>query len=168
MPSAPNRSIPKAEDTPNPATTASKNQVVKTVEMGAMPGFNPSNFVIKPQAPLAAPSSGAQSSGAQPVAKMQPNAVQAQPSGGHGQPMNPGGHPYNAPGYVPQTPNTPWGYKPPAPYGFTYSPGSRVQVTWSNGQRYPATVSQVQGSQCLVVFPDGQQHWIDVQFISPA
>ena len=48
------------------------------------------------------------------------------------------------------------------------APGSRVQVTWSNGQRYPATVSQVSGSQCLVVFPDGQQHWVEMQYLSPS
>jgi len=56
----------------------------------------------------------------------------------------------------------------PYPYAFGYAPGSRVQVTWSNGHRYPATVSQVSGSQCLVVFPDGQQHWVDMQYLSPS
>ena len=60
----------------------------------------------------------------------------------------------------------------PPPYGFSapfgYSPGSRVTVTWSNGQRYPGTVQQVSGSQCLVVFPDGQQHWVDMQYVAPA
>jgi hypothetical protein len=71
---------------------------------------------------------------------------------------------------VPQPP------APPAPppaihgggYGFGYAPGARVNVTWSNGQRYPATVSQVSGAQCLVVFPDGQQHWVEMQYLSPA
>jgi hypothetical protein len=55
----------------------------------------------------------------------------------------------------------------PQPYGFGYTPGARVHVTWSNGQRYPATVSQVSGSQCLVVFPDGQQHWVEMQYLAP-
>jgi hypothetical protein len=41
-----------------------------------------------------------------------------------------------------------------------------VQVTWSNGQRYPATVTQVSGSQHFVVFPDGQRHWVDAQYLS--
>ena len=53
------------------------------------------------------------------------------------------------------------------PYPFSYAPGTRVHVTWSNGQRYPATVSQVTGAQCLVVFPDGQQHWVEMQYLSP-
>jgi len=59
-----------------------------------------------------------------------------------------------------------WGAAPPS-YGFQYAPGSRVQVTWSNGQRYPATVSQINGLQCLVVFPDGQQHWVQLQYLTP-
>lgn len=87
--------------------------------------------------------------------------------------------PYPAPvgAYPAQPPAAPagWGSRapaapPPYPYPapFGYAPGARVQVTWSNGQRYPATVSQVSGSQCLVVFPDGQQHWVDAQYLSPA
>ena len=52
-------------------------------------------------------------------------------------------------------------------YGFSYAPGTRVNVTWSNGQRYPGTVQQVSGSQCLVVFPDGQHHWVEMQYIAP-
>jgi hypothetical protein len=43
-----------------------------------------------------------------------------------------------------------------------------VNVTWSNGQRYPGTVQQVSGSQCLVVFPDGQHHWVEMQYVAPA
>ena len=53
------------------------------------------------------------------------------------------------------------------PYSFGYQAGSRVQVTWSNGQRYPGTVQQVSGNQCLVMFPDGQQHWVEMQYIMP-
>jgi hypothetical protein len=63
-----------------------------------------------------------------------------------------------------------WG-APAAPHagygGFGFAPGARVNVTWSNGQRYPATVSQVSGTQCLVVFPDGQQHWVEMQYVTP-
>jgi hypothetical protein len=61
-------------------------------------------------------------------------------------------------------------HAPPAPgygYGFGYAPGSRVTVTWSNGQRYPGTVTQMNGGQCLVVFPDGQHHWVDMQYLAP-
>ncbi len=53
-------------------------------------------------------------------------------------------------------------------YGFSYAPGSRVTVTWSNGQRYPGSITQVNGSQCLVVFPDGQHHWVEMQYLAPA
>jgi len=73
------------------------------------------------------------------------------------------GWPVPAP-HVAPAPQAAGGYS----YPFGYSPGSRVQVTWSNGQRYPATVSQVSGSQCLVVFPDGQQHWVEMMYISPS
>ncbi len=64
------------------------------------------------------------------------------------------------------------GWQPPAPpsgygYGFSYAPGSRVTVTWSNGQRYPGTITQVTGNQCLVVFPDGQHHWVEMQYLAP-
>ena len=64
------------------------------------------------------------------------------------------------------------GWQPPAPpsgygYGFSYAPGSRVTVTWSNGQRYPGTITQVTGNQCLVVFPDGQHHWVGMQYLAP-
>jgi hypothetical protein len=95
------------------------------------------------------------------------------------------GMPYN-PAY-PQHPHAPypqaappgpggWGWNAqapmaqpaaPYPYAFGFAPGARVHVTWSNGQRYPATVNQVSGSQCLVVFPDGQQHWVEMQYLSP-
>jgi hypothetical protein len=60
---------------------------------------------------------------------------------------------------------------PAAPYAYggfpAFAPGARVHVTWSNGQRYPATVSQTSGTQCLVVFPDGQQHWVEMQYLTP-
>jgi hypothetical protein len=64
-------------------------------------------------------------------------------------------------------------YMPPQPpmmpgYGAGYMPGTRVTVTWSNGQRYPGTVQQMSGTQCLVVFPDGQHHWVDMQYVAPA
>jgi hypothetical protein len=45
-------------------------------------------------------------------------------------------------------------------------PGAMVLVHWSNGQRYPGTVLQVSGPQVLVAFPNGQQHWVDSQYVS--
>ena len=108
--------------------------------------------------------------------------AQPQPQSAMGQPpMAHPGAPYNAAPPYPQQPPAPvgpggWGWhagmpaaQPPmVQYPFGYAPGSRVQVTWSNGQRYPATVSQVSGTQCLVVFPDGQQHWVEMQYLSPS
>ncbi len=56
----------------------------------------------------------------------------------------------------------------PAPsYGVPYQPGARVSVTWANGQRYPGTVHLVSGSQRLVVFPDGQHHWVELPYLAP-
>ena len=80
--------------------------------------------------------------------------------------------PYAAPPYLqpPQPTAPPMQPQPPQAAGgyvFGYVPGSRVTVTWSNGQRYPGTVQQVSGSQCLVVFPDGQHHWVDMQYVAP-
>jgi hypothetical protein len=47
-------------------------------------------------------------------------------------------------------------------------PGLAVSVTWANGQRYRGTIVQLMGGRVLVVFPDGQQHWVEVGYISPA
>jgi hypothetical protein len=70
-----------------------------------------------------------------------------------------------APAQVPSpspAPYTPMAPTAPAPY----PPGSMVLVHWSNGQRYPGTVLQVAGTQVLVTFPNGQQHWVDMQYVS--
>ena len=87
-------------------------------------------------------------------------------------PAAPAPMPYAAAPYPPPQPTAPpmQGQPPQAAggYVFGYVPGSRVTVTWSNGQRYPGTVQQVSGSQCLVVFPDGQHHWVDMQYVAPA
>ena len=76
--------------------------------------------------------------------------------------------PAQPPAMVYQAPTAPAPPPPPPPvYGFGYAPGARVTVTWSNGQRYPGTVQQVSGTSCLVVFPDGQHHWVEMQYIAP-
>ncbi len=82
----------------------------------------------------------------------------------------PGDRPVSAPS-VP----TPWNvgvvpaptpYAPSAPVMNPYSPGVMVLVQWSNGNRYPGTVLQASGSQVLVSFPNGQQHWVDVKYVT--
>lgn len=93
-----------------------------------------------------------------PAAPMPASVHQPQPPSAAHQPPQWGGGGWGTPAHAPQS-----GYG-----GFGYAPGARVNVTWSNGQRYPATVSQVSGTQCLVVFPDGQQHWVEMQYLSPA
>jgi hypothetical protein len=62
-----------------------------------------------------------------------------------------------------------YGPQPSAPYGpppAAFGPGARVYVQWADGNRYPATVSQSSGNQCLVVFPDGQQRWVEMQYLT--
>jgi hypothetical protein len=39
-------------------------------------------------------------------------------------------------------------------------------VQWADGNRYPGTVQQAGNGQCLVVFPDGQQRWVENQYLS--
>jgi hypothetical protein len=132
-----------------------------------------------------APSHAQPSSVIAPSHAQPPSVVHPGPSSViHGaQPSVPAA-PYNPPPYGQQAAYAPtppaqgqgnWGWNAPAaqaPHsqygggGFAYAPGARVQVTWSNGQRYPATVSQVSGTQCLVVFPDGQQHWVEMQYLA--
>jgi len=53
--------------------------------------------------------------------------------------------------------------QPPPP---TFGAGARVLVQWADGNRYPATVQQSAGGQCLVIFPNGQQQWVAVQYLT--
>jgi hypothetical protein len=71
---------------------------------------------------------------------------------------------------------TPWNVPPPsgpgpfvqqAPPSRGFGPGALVLVKWADGNRYPGTVLQVAGTQLLVSFPDGQQHWVDMKYVSP-
>ena len=48
------------------------------------------------------------------------------------------------------------------------APGLTVSVTWATGQRYRGTIVQLMGTRVLVVFPDGQQHWVEMSYITPA
>lgn len=47
-----------------------------------------------------------------------------------------------------------------------FTVGRAVLVTWSNGQRYPATVLQLSPTHLLVAFGDGQRHWVERVFVS--
>ncbi len=45
--------------------------------------------------------------------------------------------------------------------------GAKVLVQWNDGNRYPATIIQLAGTQAQVVFPDGRNLWIDHQYLTP-
>ncbi len=52
--------------------------------------------------------------------------------------------------------------------GSPLMPGRRVMVRWSDGKQYPGTIMQMHGAQAQIVFPDGSQHWIETQHLTPA
>jgi hypothetical protein len=84
-------------------------------------------------------------------------------------PQNPAPYPY-AP--QPQAYPPPQAYgpyaPPPAGYAAPFVAGGRVLVLWADGNRYPGVVQQVAPGQCLIVFPDGQQRWVEFQYLTPA
>lgn len=47
--------------------------------------------------------------------------------------------------------------------------GRQVLVQWSDGNKYPATIIQLNGNtHCQIVFPDGRNMWVENQFLTPA
>jgi hypothetical protein len=159
---------------PGASTPAASAASAASAAPAPSPTFNP-------PAPQAQPPSVAQPSMGAPHLASQPQPPHSQAAYPYSQQQvpQPPQPPMQQPG--PVTPG--WGWNPsavpqqpqhappqqqqPYQYGFGYSPGSRVNVTWSNGHRYPATVQQVSGTQCLVMFPDGQQHWVEMQYVAP-
>ena len=144
---------------PVPASAPAKKPVARTVAMGNWPTPKPAS--VPPQAlPNPAPSAPRMpASGAAPSAV----ASSASASSGHGSsPVVPSAQP----SYPHPSGPGGWGWNAPQPSPRPVVPGARVTVTWSNGQRYPATVNQINGPRCLVVFPDGQQHWVETQFVT--
>ncbi len=49
-----------------------------------------------------------------------------------------------------------------------YTPGRRVLVQWSDGNRYPGTVVSASGGQVQVAFPDGRQIWVPAHALTTA
>lgn len=49
-----------------------------------------------------------------------------------------------------------------------FVPQMRVLVLWSDGNRYPGVVTHVNDRLCLVSFGDGQQRWVDMQYLTRA
>jgi hypothetical protein len=56
--------------------------------------------------------------------------------------------------------------QPQPPAQGAYARGALVLVHWADGNRYPATVLHATGSHVFVVFPTGQQQWVDVRYVS--
>ncbi len=47
--------------------------------------------------------------------------------------------------------------------------GRKVLVAWSDGNKYPGTIVQLNGNtHCQVVFPDGRNMWVENQYLTPA
>ncbi len=148
-PGAPAAAAEKAPPAPAPVTgvpTSIPDPFAKTV-MGdpsqvALPPVQPTQPMAPPVSPLA-------------------SSVMEKP----GQPQQPAIHviatPWNVP---PPSGPGPFAQQPAVPRGF--GPGALVLVHWSDGNRYPGTVLQVAGTQILVSFPNGQQHWVDAKYVS--
>jgi hypothetical protein len=123
---------------------------------------------------------GAQQAGAQGYGAQQAGAqgYGAQQSQGHGAQQAQG---YAAQGYAPQQAGA-QGYGAQQAQGYAaqgyapqggqqaagFAPGTPVMVTWSDGNRYPATVVQAQDGQYLCAMQGGQQQWVQSQYVSPA
>lgn len=178
MPSAPIPPIARpntGEPSAPPGAAASQKPQPGTQVMQAFPGASnkpPSAGQVPAAAPLTTPAPNASPFVPQPPAQPHPppHAMQPQPPPHAQPPMQHAGtpsHPWSAAPAPPPAWGGGWGAAPPAPPFGGYVPGARVQVTWSNGHRYPATIQQVAGGQVLVVFPDGQQHWVALQYVSP-
>jgi hypothetical protein len=145
---------------------------------GAVPharGTAPSTSKM-PVAPASAPASGPGNGPASGRGSSLPSAPIAHaapvPHAAHAAGQPPRSVGYAPPSHVPASAGPPWAgtpYSAQVPYAaFGYAPGSRVRVTWATGQRFPATVQQVAPAQCLVVFDNGQQQWVDMQYVTPA
>jgi len=79
----------------------------------------------------------------------------------------PTGYSQLPPSQVPVTVQPTTNASPPyAPFPTPYLVGTHVLVQWADGNRYPGIVQQIAPGQCLIVFPDGQQRWVDNQFLA--
>jgi hypothetical protein len=46
-----------------------------------------------------------------------------------------------------------------------FKPGDAVQVSWSDGNKYPGQIVESKGDQALIAFPNGQQQWIETRWV---
>jgi hypothetical protein len=56
----------------------------------------------------------------------------------------------------------------PAAPAAPFAPGSSVLVQWSDGNRYPGTVRNIEGGRTLIAFPNGREEWVPSEYLSPA
>ncbi|MDB4943890.1 MAG: hypothetical protein JWP97_3424 [Labilithrix sp.] len=168
-PEAPKKRMPATQLMSAPAALARSGSNPEIAPSGGASPSTPAQSVAAPSAPApyVAPAPA-------PYAAPAPAPYAAPAPAAYAAPYAaPAPAPYAGPApYPAATPSHPAvGYPPQPPaYGYGYAglvPGSRVSVTWANGHRYPGTVQQIAGSQCLVVFPDGQLHWVDMQYVAP-
>ena len=158
---------------PSPVSPVAKSTGAPSA--GAMPVADPQRISSVPNIAAASPYAPPPPPVAHPPQQTAPMQPQPPVPPAWGPAAAPYGNP-QAPHYAQPAPYAPppmAAPAPPPPYafgalGFAFVPGSRVTVTWSNGGRYPGTVQQVSGTQCLVAFPDGQQHWVEMQYVAPA
>ena len=57
---------------------------------------------------------------------------------------------------------------PTDPPNATNRRGVAVVVTWFDGRKYAGTLERIEGGQCLILFQDGQQRWLEralVEFV---
>lgn len=57
---------------------------------------------------------------------------------------------------------------PPPPQGSAgFNVGQRVLVQWADGNKYAGTVAQMGDGQANVAFPNGQQVWVELRWLTP-
>ncbi len=122
------------------------------------------------QAPPASQAYAPQSAQAPSAQGYPPQSAQAPAPQGYPPQSAQAPAPQGYPQQVSQAPQPPAAAAPPQPSpapGSPLPPGTQVNVTWSNGQRYSATIVQVGQGQYLCSFQGGgQPQWVDARAVS--
>ncbi len=134
--------------------------VAAPVSSGIRGTFSPTT-PLPVAAPLSAPQLASLDSSRRVAPASAPQMAESRPfsSSPQAQPFAPGG-------YAPAAPVAPSVRAAPVAPIDPFALGRPVLVTWSNGQRYPATVLQLSPTHILVAFGDGQRHWVERVFVT--
>ena len=134
--------------------------VAAPVSSGIRGTFSPTT-PLPVAAPLSAPQLASLDSSRRVAPASAPQMAESRPfsSSPQAQPFAPGG-------YAPAAPVAPSVRAAPVAPIDPFALGRPVLVTWSNGQRYPATVLQLSATHILVAFGDGQRHWVERVFVT--